>query len=98
MLSTVPVGAQPYPAGDLNADRNVDFADLQILAADWLDESCPIVGCEGDLDGANGVDAVDFAMLAENWRAQGTTAIISEFMASNGSKQPLGYGDLLDED
>ncbi|MGD8499463.1 MAG: chitobiase/beta-hexosaminidase C-terminal domain-containing protein, partial [Phycisphaerales bacterium] len=90
--------AQSYPVGDLNGDGNVDFEDLRLFAERWLDPSCLIPGCDADLDGANGVNMVDLALLAENWGLEGVTPVISEFMASNGSKMPLEEGELLDED
>ncbi|MCX5638888.1 MAG: lamin tail domain-containing protein, partial [Planctomycetota bacterium] len=90
--------AQLYPIGDLSGDRNVDFEDLAILARYWLNPNCLVPGCEADLDGANGVNMVDLAILAENWGAKWAHVVISEFMASNGSKEPLEEGELLDED
>jgi hypothetical protein len=95
------VNAQPYPVGDLDGDRDVDFEDLQVLASQWLDEACPVAECEADLNGSSTVDSADFALLAQNWLAQTTTPVISEFMASNGSRPPPNpprVGDLLDED
>ena len=92
---------QPYPVGDVDGDRDVDFEDLQVLASQWLDEACPAAECEADLNGSSTVDSADFALLAQNWLVQTTTPVISEFMASNGSKpppNPPGVGDLLDED
>jgi hypothetical protein len=97
ILWVSPAGALFYPIGDLNGDRNVNYKDLWILAEQWLNENCSVAGCEADLDGANGVNMVDFSMLANNWQTQGVTLLISEFMASNGSKLPLREGDLLDE-
>jgi hypothetical protein len=93
--------AQPYPIGDLDGDRNVDFDDLRVVAEQWLGEACLVGDCEADLNGDSTVDAVDFALLAQNWLAQTNTPVISEFMASNGSKPPPNpprTGDLLDED
>jgi len=91
-------GAQLYPVGDLNADHSVDFRDLVILTRNWLDPLCSVPGCEGDIDATGGVNATDFALLAENWGKEGTSLVISEFMASNSSSLPLGVGDLVDED
>ena len=90
--------AQLYPIGDLNEDRKVDSKDLLILARQWLSPSCLIPGCEADLDGADGVNMVDLAILAENWETNKANAVISEFMASNDSKEPLEEGELLDEE
>ncbi len=42
--------------------------------------------------------AILCALSAATARAQGDTLLISEFMASNGSRLPLGPGDLLDAD
>ncbi|UCG59434.1 MAG: lamin tail domain-containing protein, partial [Phycisphaerales bacterium] len=82
------------PVGDLNEDCRVSFADLEVLAEQWL---APLTDL-ADLDGDGGVNGTDFAMMAENWRAEGSALVISEFIALNGSKPPLGAGDLLDED
>ncbi|MCX5636103.1 MAG: lamin tail domain-containing protein, partial [Planctomycetota bacterium] len=90
--------AHLYPIGDLNEDRKVDSKDLLILARQWLSPSCLIPGCEADLDGADGVNMVDLAILAENWETNKANAVISEFMASNDSKEPLEEGELLDEE
>jgi len=91
-------GAQFYPVGDLNGDRNVNFEDLEILAGQWLNPNCLSVGCDADLDGNNRVNMGDLAILAENWGINRANAVISEFMASNASKEPLEEGELLDED
>jgi hypothetical protein len=91
-------GAQFYPVGDLNGDRNVNFEDLEILAGQWLNPNCLSVGCDADLDGNNRVNMTDLAILAENWGINRANAVISEFMASNASKEPLEEGELLDED
>lgn len=93
------ISAAVYPVGDLNEDRVVDFRDVEAFAAWWLDESCVTdPGCEADLSGGDGVDGVDFAILAANWLQRGTTVVINEFMASNGSSEPLEDWELLDED
>ncbi|MHC4424487.1 MAG: lamin tail domain-containing protein [Planctomycetota bacterium] len=88
--------AQPYPAGDLNGDRSVNFEDMQILAQRWLDPSCLVPGCEADLNGAGGINMVDFALLAEDWGVEGATLAVSEFMASNSSTLLDENGDSSD--
>ncbi|MHC4749322.1 MAG: lamin tail domain-containing protein [Planctomycetota bacterium] len=98
VLFTGSAYAQPYPVGDLNGDGNVNLEDLRLFTEQWLDPSCLVPGCDADLDLGNGVNQVDFALLAENWGVESTTIVISEFMASNGSKLPLAEGQLLDED
>jgi len=96
--AVVSAGAQVYPVGDLNEDRRVDLRDFRIFAEQWLHERCLVPGCEANLDGAAGVNGVDFAVFAENWGSERGTRLISEFMASNGSRAPLGEGALLDQD
>ena len=98
IFGTLTAGAAVYPVGDLNTDRKVDFIDLRILADTWLDADCETAGCQADLDGDGQVTLADFTRLAWNWRANVETPVINEFMASNGSRQPLGEGDLLDAD
>jgi hypothetical protein len=58
----------PYQ-NDLTGDCRVDFADLHIIADNWLqsttcfgEETCP------DLDGSNTVDFRDFALLSQEWQ------------------------------
>ena len=87
--------AEYYPVGDLDGGRDVDMDDLRLFAQNWLSPGCVEPGCEADLDGKNGINMVDLALLARNW---GGIAIITEFMASNHSAEPLGPGELLDED
>jgi len=59
----------PCPLGDLSGDCRVDFADVTLLAEQWLDGP----GCAGDplgcadLIGSDGVTLADFARLAEEW-------------------------------
>jgi hypothetical protein len=82
------------PIGDLDGNCEVNFEDLQIFTEQWLapPES------SADLNSDDGVDMTDFALLATNWHQKGSPLAISEFMAINGSKRPLGKGELLDED
>ena len=96
-LATGAVGASRLP-GDLNRDHRIDSEDLWMLAYHWLDQNCLTPGCATDLDGMGQVNAKDFALLADDWHADGTTLVISEFMASNHSEPPLQTGEVLDED
>ncbi|MBE0534492.1 MAG: lamin tail domain-containing protein [Phycisphaerae bacterium] len=98
LIITAGVSGQTHPTGDLNEDHKVNFADLLLLAERWLDPHCYVPACPVDLDGVDGVNFLDFARLAANWRVRGMSAVISEFMAANGSQLPLGPGELLDED
>lgn len=57
-----------YPVGDLDGNCEVNFEDLRLFIAQWLDAG----GCSGadcaDLNGTDGVNASDFALLADSWR------------------------------
>jgi len=55
------------PAADLSGNCVVDYADLDILANEWLDRGAAVVA---DLDGDDDVDAKDFAVLADAWLEQ----------------------------
>jgi hypothetical protein len=50
--------------GDLNFDKQVDYADLKILISQWLQQGA---GLTGDLNGDGRVDFKDYAIFAENW-------------------------------
>ncbi len=52
----------------------------------------------GDSRGAGEVSRSDFVQRADNWGGDLATPIINEFLASNGSRAPLGAGDILDAD
>ena len=52
------------PAADLSGNCIVDYADLDIMANEWLDKGVAVVA---DLDGDDDVDARDFAVLADAW-------------------------------
>jgi hypothetical protein len=98
VFGALTAGAATYPVGDLDTDHKVDFVDLRIFADSWLDADCATMGCVADLDGDGEVTVADFARLAWNWRTNDETPVINEFLASNGSRQPLGPGGLLDAD
>jgi hypothetical protein len=95
---TGPSGIQAQLIGDLNKDYKVDFKDIHVFALQWLDPICLAPGCIADLDNVDGVNMADFALLANNWKMVEPHLVISEFMARNSSKVPLGVGDLLDKD
>ncbi|HIJ54217.1 MAG TPA: hypothetical protein HPP66_13870, partial [Planctomycetes bacterium] len=90
------IGAQPKLVGDLNRDYKVDFKDLRMFVLQWLNPDCHVLDCIADMDDANGVNMVDFALLAKDWKVEEPHLVISEFMASNASEEPLEEGELLD--
>jgi hypothetical protein len=61
------LGAFEHIDGDCQPDGEVDLADLQCLADNWLSSGCGTCG-GADFDGDSGVDAIDYAVVAENWR------------------------------
>ena len=69
MVWSFAVQAEPVycPFGDWDRDCDVDFNDLRLFAAVWL----------------NDVNVIDFTKFAEDWQQIVGPAIISEFMASN---------------
>lgn len=55
----------PWPAGDLNHDCKIDFADIQILLEEWL-EDCNALNwnCrQADINGNGTVDFYDYAAI-----------------------------------
>ncbi len=81
-------------SGDLNGNCRVDFADLRILAENWLSTDCTDPNC-GKITADGPVNMADFAAVASNWLAIETPVLISEFMASSSDR--LGDpGVLLD--
>jgi hypothetical protein len=73
------LGHATCPLGDLNADCEVDFADLQLLAEQWLITPAGTA----DLNYNEQVGLDDLAILAGNWRRKGVPLAINEVMASN---------------
>lgn len=96
ILSTgTAVFAASCPVGDINGDCIVDFADVRMMAEQWLGPDCSGAGC-ANLDAFSGIDMYDFARLALNWGKEGAPLIISEFMAANAGEAETGQ--LNDED
>jgi hypothetical protein len=52
--------------GDFSEDGYVNFADMSILAEQWL-ASCPASGNCANADGNGIVNSIDFALLGRNW-------------------------------
>jgi len=83
------------PPGDLNGDCQVDMADLQIFAEQWL--AAP--SSPADLNSDQEVGVIDFALLAEKWLQAGVPLVINEVMAANSSTvmDPQGeYDDWIE--
>ncbi|MGB2806207.1 MAG: CotH kinase family protein, partial [Sedimentisphaerales bacterium] len=95
-FSAISTDSQAQLVGDLNDDHVVDFKDVQAFAWQWLAPGCLTPGCKADLDGVNSVNMADFALLSKNWQIVDPHIVISEFMASNTSSEPLEEGELLD--
>ena len=54
---------------DITGDKTIDYADLSVLAQNWLTVGCNFRNnCDGaDINGDNKVDFADFALLAAYW-------------------------------
>jgi len=83
-----------FPAGDLNRDCVVDVHDLRLFCAHWIDPTPPLQ----DLAAGPPLTLADFDVIAENWRRTTPPVVINEIVAINTSAEPLGPGELLDED
>ena len=59
----------PYALqGDINSDCIVNFDDVLLLTAQWLNPCATPDWCDNaDIDRASAVDSIDFAKLAANW-------------------------------
>ncbi len=72
------------PQGDLDGDCDVDYNDVKLFAAQWLDPSGSCSGFDcGDIDGIDGVNLYDYCLLAANWSQEVFPVVINELMASN---------------
>ena len=83
-FTILPPVVQFCPCGDLDGDCDVDYNDVKLFAAQWLDPqgSCSGYNC-ANFDELGNVDMVDFALLAENWTSKIFPVVINELLASN---------------
>ena len=59
-------------AGDFDCSKQIDMADLMIMAGYWLRDNCLEVSCEGtDMapapNGDGSVDLLDFVEFSQSW-------------------------------
>jgi hypothetical protein len=57
------------PGGDADGNGQVDWADVWVLAEQWLLDPTGLYPCP-DLDGDNNVNGFDFAIIADSWNEQ----------------------------
>jgi len=76
----------PYLQVNSNSGSGADFSSPTFEPKRWVDENRSAPHVSG------------YAFMAHDSDIQAPSLIISEFMAINGSKQPLDAGELLDED
>ncbi len=65
--------------GDIAKNNTVDWDDLAVLAARWLDASCgdPNQWCAGaDIDSSSDVDLSDYAIFAKDWTLTGAENVL----------------------
>jgi hypothetical protein len=70
-------GRADCPPGDFNGDCRVDFADLLLLAEQWLAPA----GMPFDVNENGRVDAVDLASFGKQWRQKTCPIVINEVLA-----------------
>ena len=71
---------RPVLVGDLDGNVRVNWRDLEIFTALWLDPSENL----SNLDAQGPVNLQDFAMLSQNWGVgENTTLVINEILARN---------------
>jgi len=79
--------------GDLNGDARVNWRDLQIFSAQWLDGPESLA----DFDGSGLVDMPDLAILLVNWDFPAPSPlVINEVLARNDLTNPDPQGDYED--
>jgi len=78
----------PYLQDSVKINSVTDFRNPRLVPAQLTDENCSLTN----------VHIADHTLMADESELQEPSLIISEFMAINGSKQPLAAGELLDED
>ncbi|MHC4999045.1 MAG: lamin tail domain-containing protein, partial [Planctomycetota bacterium] len=102
VISQTPVAGTELALGssiNLNVSKGTtttDFEDLVAFAQNWLDTNCGLCS-DQDYSGDNDVDFQDFALFGQEWLLQPpATLVINEFMASNDTTIPDGFGEYDD--
>ena len=72
------------PTGDVNRDCRVGYADLVLLAEQWLGDP----NSAADLNGDAAIDGVDFALLTDRWGKVGRPVVINELLAHSHDVEP----------
>lgn len=93
-MVVIPTWGAVFPPGDLNHDSVVNLRDFGLLSAQWAQTEPPW----GNLAGDHIVGLDDLSVLADHWLDRVSPVVINELLAINTSEQPLGPGELLDED
>jgi hypothetical protein len=70
-------GRADCPPGDFNEDCRVDFADLLLLAEQWLTPA----DTPADMNDNGYVDAADLALFGQQWRKKACPIVINEVLA-----------------
>ena len=65
-LTTYGFESDSFLSGDIDLDKDVDFADVKLLAGRWLNSVCDTCG-GADLTGDGRVRFDDFQELAYDW-------------------------------
>ena len=75
------------PAGDIVSDGQVDFADISVLADQWLSDPYG-GGVSGDLNFDNSVDMLDLSILANCWNDNADAAFMCSLAVGTETYNP----------
>ena len=80
---------------DIDHDCQVDMAELELIASQWLMESCPAGPC-ADVDDSSKVDLADLAKVSNDWSKTAGTIALHEIMADNETTLLDNFGEYSD--
>jgi hypothetical protein len=89
------IASAACPAGDIDGDCRVNFADILELSVQWLNEGCTDSPC-ADLNADDSIDMLDYAAVSAHWMVEGHWLVINEFMASNTKTKTDKFGEYSD--
>ena len=80
---------------DIDLNCQVDMADIELLASQWLAKSCQGGIC-ADIDNSSKVDLTDFAAVSQAWTKTGSQIVLHEIMADNETTLADNFGEYPD--
>jgi len=85
------VNTDMRPGGDADGNGQVDWADVWVLAEQWLLDPTGLYPC-ADFDGDNNVNGVDFAIIADSWNGQTGASFMGIAKKKNGKLEMIHEG------